>query len=41
MEGKLQAIRSIICMYKTDRGKLTIVWEMENLKNLYVRPMDM
>ena len=39
--GKVQGIRSIIGRYKTDRGKLRIVWEMEKPKNLYVQPTDM
>ena len=34
--GKVQGIRSIICRYKIDRGRLRIVWEMEKPKNLYV-----
>ena len=33
---KLQGIRSINDRYKIDRGRLTIVWEMEKPKNLYV-----
>ena len=40
-EGKVQGIRSIIGRYKIDRGRLRTVWEMENPKNIYVRPMDM
>ena len=34
--GKVQGIRSIIGRHKIDRGRLRIVWEMENPKNLYV-----
>ena len=34
--GKVQGIRSIIVRHKIDRGRLRIVWEMENPKNLYV-----
>ena len=41
MGKRLQGIRSIIGRHKTDRRRLRIVWEMEKLKNLYVRPMDM
>ena len=26
--------------YKIDRGRLRIVWKMENPKNLYIQPMD-
>ena len=37
---KVQRISSINCRYKTDRGKLRIVWEMEKPKNLYVPPMN-
>ena len=33
---KVQGIRSINGRPKIDRGRLTIVWEMEKLKNLYV-----
>ena len=33
MGGKVQGIRSIISRYKIDRGRLTIAWEMEKLKN--------
>ena len=36
MGGKVQEIRSIIVRHKIDRGRLRIVWEMENPKNLYV-----
>ena len=39
--GKVQGIRSISGRYKTDRGRLRIVREMEKPKNVYVRPMDM
>ena len=39
--GKVQGIRSINGRYKTGRGRLRIVWEMEKLKNLYVQPVDM
>ena len=38
---KVRGIRSIIGRYKIHRGRLRIVWEMENPKNLYVQPMDM
>ena len=38
---KVQEIRSMNGRYKTDRRSLSIVWEMEKPKNLYVRPMDM
>ena len=33
---KVQGIRSINCRYKTDRGRLRIVYEMKKPKNLYV-----
>ena len=33
---KVKGIRSINVRYKIDRGRLRIVWEMENPKNLYV-----
>ena len=39
--GKVQGIRSIIDRYKTDRGRLRVVWEKEKPKNLHVQPMDM
>ena len=39
--GKVQRMRSINGRCKIDRERLRIVWEMEKLKNLYVRPMDM
>ena len=35
-KGKEQGIRSINGRYKTDSGRLRIVWEMEKPKNLYV-----
>ena len=41
MGEKAQGIRSINGRYKIDRGRLRTVWEMENPKNIYVRPMDM
>ena len=41
MGEKVQGIRSINGRYKIDRGRLRTVWEMENPKNIYVRPMDM
>ena len=41
LEEKVQGIRSINGRYKIDRGRLRIVWEMENPKNLHVRPTDM
>ena len=41
MEEKLQGIRSINGRYKIDRGRLTIVGDMEKPKNLYARRMDM
>ena len=34
--GEVQGIRSISGSYKTDRGRLRIVQEMEKPKNLYV-----
>ena len=39
MGKKAQGIRSTNGRYKTDRGRLRIVWEMEKPKNFYVRPM--
>ena len=36
MGEKVQGIRSINCRYKTDRGKLKIVWEMKKPENLHV-----
>ena len=36
MEEKVQGIRSISGRYKTDGGRLRIVWEMGMPKNLYV-----
>ena len=36
MGEKVQGIRSINSRYKTDRGRLRIVREMEKPKNLYV-----
>ena len=36
MGEKVQGIRSIIGRHKIDRGRLRIVKEMENPKNLYV-----
>ena len=41
MWEKGQGIRSINSRYKIDRGRLRIVWEMEEPKNLYIQPMDM
>ena len=41
MEENVQEIRSIKSKYKIDRERLRIVRQMENPKNLYVRPMDM
>ena len=41
MEEKIQGLRSINGMYRVDRRRLRIVWEMEKPKNLYVRSMDM
>ena len=41
MGERAQGISSINGRYKTDRGRLRIVWEMEKPKNLYIRPMDM
>ena len=35
MGEKEQGIRSINGRYRTDRGRLRIVWEMEKPKNLY------
>ena len=40
-EEKAQGRRSINGRYKIDRGRLKIVREMEQPKNLYVQPMDM
>ena len=40
-EENVQGIRSINGRYRIDRRRLRIVSEMEKLKNLYVRPMDM
>ena len=39
MEKKVPVIRSIIGRYKIDRGRLTVVYEMEKPKNLYVQPI--
>ena len=36
MGEKVQGIRSMNGRYKTDRGRLRLVWEMEKPKNLYV-----
>ena len=36
MGEKVQGTRSINGRYKIDRGRLKIVWEMENSKNSYV-----
>ena len=36
MGEKVQGIRSINGRYKTDRGRLRIMWEMEKAKNLHV-----
>ena len=33
---KIQGIRNINGRYKIDRGRLGIVWEIENPKNIYV-----
>ena len=41
VEEMVQGIRSINGRYKIDRGRLRIVWEMENPKNFYVQLMDM
>ena len=41
MGEKVQGLRSIVGRYKTDRGMLRIVQEMEKPKNLHVSPMDM
>ena len=41
MGEKVQGIRSIIGRHKIDRGRLSILQEMEKLKNLKVQPMDM
>ena len=40
MEEKVQGIRSINGRYKTDRGRLRIVWEMEKPETLYVQAMN-
>ena len=34
--GKVQGISSIDNRWKIDRGRVRIVWKMENPKNLYV-----
>ena len=39
-EEKVQGIRSINGRYKTDRGRLRIVWEMEKPETLYVQAMN-
>ena len=36
MGEKVQGIRSVNGRWKIDRGRLRIVWEMEEPKNLYV-----
>ena len=36
MGEKVRGIRSIIGRYKTVRGRLRTVWEMEKPKNLYI-----
>ena len=41
MGKKVQGIKNINGRYKIDKGRLRIVKEMENPKNLYVRPTDM
>ena len=41
MREEVRGIGSISGRYKTDRGRLRIVWETEEPKILYVRPMDM
>ena len=41
MGEKVQGVRSINGRYKTDRGWLRIVWEMEKPGNLYAQPIDM
>ena len=41
MEEKVQGIGSTNGRYKIDRGRLTLVWELEKPKNLHARPMDM
>ena len=38
MGENVQRIRSINGRYKTDRGRLRVVWEVEKTKNLYVQP---
>ena len=35
MGEKVQEIKTINSMYKIDRGRLRIVWEMEKPENLY------
>ena len=40
MREEVRGIGSISGRYKTDRGRLRIVYEMEKLNNLYVLPMD-
>ena len=37
--GNIQVIRSINGRYKTDRGRIRIVWETKKPENLYVQPM--
>ena len=41
MGEKAHGRRSINGRYKTDRGRLRIVWEMETPKNVSVPPMHM
>ena len=36
MREKVQGIRSIVSKHKIDRGRLRIVWEIEEPKKLYV-----
>ena len=35
MGEKVQGMRSINGRYKINRGRLRIIWEMEQLKNVY------
>ena len=41
MGGKVPGIRSINGRNKIDSGSLRRAQEIENPKNLYIRPMDM
>ena len=41
MAEKVQGLKSIINRYKIDKGRLSVVQEMEKPKNLYAQPMGM